>query len=113
MLKWQSELSLKNLFDFKSASLPFKYGYPHVKLIELYNFVAIESIRDVIHIIPRFGKSNEYFVNKIYIIAIRKPVKTCIYNAHLFFHLFFSSCIYNNASIPFFSSYLLYRNSYI
>jgi hypothetical protein len=35
-----------------------------MKLTEIYNFVAIEAIQDVVHIIPRFGKSNEYFVNK-------------------------------------------------
>ena len=70
--------------------------------------MAVASIQDVVHIIPRFGKSNEYFVNKIYIIAIRKPVKTYIYNAHLFFHIFFSSCIYNNASIPFFFPLIYY-----
>jgi hypothetical protein len=40
------------------------YGCPHIRLKELYNFVVIEAIQDVVHIIPRFGKTNEYFVNK-------------------------------------------------
>lgn len=35
-----------------------------MKLTDLYNFITIESIRDIVHIIPRFSKSNEYFVNK-------------------------------------------------
>ena len=35
-----------------------------MKLTEIYNFVAIEAIQNVVHIIPRFGKPNEYFVNK-------------------------------------------------
>jgi len=35
-----------------------------MKLTEIYNFVAIEAIQDVVHIIPHFGKPNEYFVNK-------------------------------------------------
>lgn len=37
---------------------------PHMKLIELYHFVAVEAIQDVVHIVPRFCKTNEYFVNK-------------------------------------------------
>jgi hypothetical protein len=35
-----------------------------MKLKKLYNFVTIETIKDIVHIIPRFGKENEYFVNK-------------------------------------------------
>jgi len=35
-----------------------------MKLKELYNFVVIEAIQNVVHIVPRFGKTNEYFVNK-------------------------------------------------
>jgi hypothetical protein len=30
----------------------------------MYNFVVIESIEGIVHIIPRFDKKNEYFVNK-------------------------------------------------
>jgi len=57
-------LALVQWYDFKSASSPYKHGCPHMKLTEIYNFVSIEAIRDVVHIIPRFRKSNEYFVNK-------------------------------------------------
>ena len=35
-----------------------------IKLKELYNFVVIEAIQDTVHIVPRFDKTNEYFVNK-------------------------------------------------
>jgi len=40
------------------------YECPHVKLKELYNFVTIEAIKDVVHIVSRFDKENEYLVNK-------------------------------------------------
>lgn len=35
-----------------------------MKLTEFYNFVAVEAIQDVVHIVPRFNKPNQYFVNK-------------------------------------------------
>jgi hypothetical protein len=57
-------LVLIQWFDFKSQNFPYKYGCPHIKLTELYNFVAIEAIQNIVHIIPRFDKTNEYFVNK-------------------------------------------------
>ncbi|POG58478.1 hypothetical protein GLOIN_2v1488560, partial [Rhizophagus irregularis DAOM 181602=DAOM 197198] len=57
-------LALIQWYDFKSKRNPYLYGCPHLKLIELYNFVAIESIHGIIHIVPRFDKQNEYFVNK-------------------------------------------------
>ena len=43
---------------------PYIYGCPHIKLKELYNFVVIEAIQNVAYVVPRFGKTNEYFVNK-------------------------------------------------
>ena len=57
-------LALVQWYDFKSAINPYKYGCPHMKLTEIYNFVSIEAIRDIVHVILHFGKSNEYFVNK-------------------------------------------------
>ncbi|GES83524.1 hypothetical protein GLOIN_2v1783703 [Rhizophagus clarus] len=57
-------LALIQWYDFKSKRNPYLYGCPHLKLIELYNFVAIESIHGVVYIVPRFDKQNEYFVNK-------------------------------------------------
>lgn len=57
-------LALLQWYDFKYQRHPYMYECPHVKLKELYNFVTIESIKDVVHIVPRFGKENEYFVNK-------------------------------------------------
>ncbi len=44
--------------------------------------MAIEAIQDVVHIIPRFGKSNEYFVNKY--------IWSCLIGAEICkFHTFF------------------------
>lgn len=57
-------LALVQWYDFKSKRHPYLYGCPHLKLVELYNFVTIESIEGVVHIVPRFDKKNEYFVNK-------------------------------------------------
>ncbi|UZO00972.1 uncharacterized protein OCT59_012082 [Rhizophagus irregularis] len=57
-------LALIQWYDFKSKRNPYLYGCLYLKLIELYNFVAIESIHGVVHIVPRFDKQNEYFVNK-------------------------------------------------
>jgi hypothetical protein len=57
-------LALVQWYDFKSKKHPYLYGCPHLKLVELYNFVTIESIEGVVHIVPRFDKKNEYFVNK-------------------------------------------------
>ena len=57
-------LALVQWYDFKSKKHPYLYECPHLKLIELYNFVTIESIEGVVHIVPRFDKKNEYFVNK-------------------------------------------------
>jgi hypothetical protein len=57
-------LALIKWYDFKSQTRPYLHGCPHLKLKELFNFVTIEAIQGIIHIIPRFDKSNEYFVNK-------------------------------------------------
>jgi len=34
------------------------------KVKKIINFVAIDAIQDVVHIVPHFGKINKYFVNK-------------------------------------------------
>jgi hypothetical protein len=57
-------LALVQWYDFKYKRHPYLYGCPHLKLEELCNFVTIESIEGVVHIVPRFDKKNEYFVNK-------------------------------------------------
>ena len=42
------------------------YGCPLLKFIEMYNFIEIEAIEDIVHIIPRFDKNNQFFVNKYF-----------------------------------------------
>jgi hypothetical protein len=57
-------LALVQWYDFKSQKTPFVYGCPLLKLIELYHIIDVEAIEDIVHIVPRFNKTNEYFVNK-------------------------------------------------
>ena len=57
-------LALIKWYDFKSQSNPYLYECVRLKLVEIYNFVDIEAIQDIVHIIPRFNSNNEYFVNK-------------------------------------------------
>ena len=40
-----------------------KYGCPYIKLLNEYDIIPIESIADLVHIIPRFGHDNSFFVN--------------------------------------------------
>jgi hypothetical protein len=51
-------------YDFKFEKTPFVYGCPLLKLVKIYNFIEIEAIEEIVHIVPRFDKENEYFVNK-------------------------------------------------
>ena len=46
------------------SNTPVYVRMPHIRLKELYNFVVIEAIQNVVHVVPCFGKTNEYFVNK-------------------------------------------------
>jgi len=57
-------LALVQWYDFKSRNYPYMYGCPRITLKNLYNFVAIDTIQNIVHIIPRFNSTNEYFVNK-------------------------------------------------
>jgi len=57
-------LALIQWYDFKYESQPFLYGCPLLELTEIYNFIDIEAIQNIVHIVPRFDKRNEYFVNK-------------------------------------------------
>lgn len=57
-------LALIQWYDFKSQKNPYLYGCPLLKFTEIYNFVDIEAIQDIVHIIPRFDSANKYFVNK-------------------------------------------------
>ncbi|RHZ78432.1 hypothetical protein Glove_165g52 [Diversispora epigaea] len=54
--------ALVQWYDFKSEITPFVYGCSLLELVELYNFIEIEAIEDIVHIISRFDKTNEHFV---------------------------------------------------
>ncbi|RHZ80517.1 hypothetical protein Glove_134g23 [Diversispora epigaea] len=57
-------LALVQWYDFKFQKNSYLYNCPLLKLVELYNLIPIETIDNIVHIIPRFDKDNEYFVNK-------------------------------------------------
>jgi hypothetical protein len=57
-------LVLVQWYDFKLEKTPYKYGCAYMKLVEIYNIIEIEAIYDIVHIIPRFDKKNEYLINK-------------------------------------------------
>ena len=57
-------LALVQWYDFKSQKTPFVYEYPLLKLVDIYNIIEIEAIENIVHIVLRFDKTNEFFVNK-------------------------------------------------
>ncbi|RHZ73644.1 hypothetical protein Glove_230g171 [Diversispora epigaea] len=57
-------LALVQWYDFKFRNTLFVYSCPWLELVEKYNFIEIEVIEEIVHIVPRFDKKNEYFVNK-------------------------------------------------
>ena len=59
----QKKLVLIQQYDFKLEKYSYKYGCAYIKLVEIFNIVEIGAIQDIVHIVPRFGKKNEYFVN--------------------------------------------------
>ncbi|PKY22051.1 hypothetical protein RhiirB3_502125 [Rhizophagus irregularis] len=60
-----TDLAVIQWFDFKyqSEDLRLKHGCPYVKLLDEYDIIPIESITDLIHVIPHFGHDNSFFVN--------------------------------------------------
>jgi hypothetical protein len=68
-MKFESNKKILNLaliqwYDFKSKKNPYYYGCPRLQLTELFNIIDIEAIKNQVHIIPRFDKTNDYLVNK-------------------------------------------------
>jgi hypothetical protein len=45
------KLALIQWYDFKLKNIPYKYGCPHIQLVEIYNIIEIEVIQDTIYII--------------------------------------------------------------
>ena len=62
------DLALVRWYDFRynDPQRLYKYECPLLQLTDIYNFVPVESIIELIHIIKRAEKQNEYF-NNIYI----------------------------------------------
>ncbi|RHZ88667.1 hypothetical protein Glove_21g121 [Diversispora epigaea] len=64
-IKIYSSVTLKNSAILRASEItPFVYGCPLLELVELYNFIEIEAIEDIVHIISRFDKTNKHFVSK-------------------------------------------------
>jgi len=60
------DLALIQWYDFKVQTTQdklYKYGCPWLVLLESFDFVLIDSISHIVHIVPRFDKEGEYFVN--------------------------------------------------
>jgi hypothetical protein len=57
-------LALIQWYDFVNLKQPCLYECPLLKRLQEFLFIPIESIKEVVHIIPRFDKENQYFVNK-------------------------------------------------
>ncbi|RHZ47919.1 hypothetical protein Glove_564g7 [Diversispora epigaea] len=57
-------LVLVQWYDYQFDQNSDLYDCPLLKLVEWYNFIEIEAIEDIVHMVPRFDETNEYFVNK-------------------------------------------------
>ncbi|CAB4438482.1 unnamed protein product [Rhizophagus irregularis] len=61
----EQELALIQWYNFKNNNSHklLKYDCPHMKSISTFTVIAVDFIIEQVHIVPRFGKSNEYFIN--------------------------------------------------
>jgi hypothetical protein len=61
----EQKLALVHWYDFKYSNPRqlYKYDCPHMKTISTFTIIAVDSIVEPIHVIPRFGKINEYLIN--------------------------------------------------
>ena len=60
------KLALIQWYDFKyvnDQSKHFRLDCPYMKMTDLYNLIPIESIKEIVHIIPQFEKTNSYYIN--------------------------------------------------
>ena len=60
------ELALVHWYDFcykNDVRRLYKYDCPLLRTINTYNFVPVESIIELIQVVKRAEKQNEYFVN--------------------------------------------------
>jgi hypothetical protein len=61
------DLALIQWYDFcykNDTRRLYKYDCPLLQLLNIFNFVPAESIIELVHVIQRAERPNEYFVNK-------------------------------------------------
>ena len=59
-------LALIQWYDFRHKNdiqRSYKYGCPLLQITDMYNVIPIESIIELVQVIQRAEKQNEYFVN--------------------------------------------------
>ena len=59
-------LALVQWYDFRyknDIQRLYKYGCPLLQITDMYNVIPIESIIELVQVIQRAEKQNEYFVN--------------------------------------------------
>ena len=60
------DLALIQWYDFhykNDKRRLYKYDCPLLQLLNMYNFVPVESIIELVQVIQHAGRQNEYFVN--------------------------------------------------
>ena len=60
------DLALVQWYDFwykNNKWRLYKYNCPLLQLLDMYNFVPVESIIELVQVIQRAEQQNEYFVN--------------------------------------------------
>ena len=61
------DLALIHWYDFRYKNDErrlYKYDCPLLQITDTYNFVPVESIIELVQVIQRAERQNEYFVNK-------------------------------------------------
>ena len=60
------DLALVQWYDFRYKNDErrlYKYDCPLLQIMNTYNFIPVESIIELIQVVKRIEKQNEYFVN--------------------------------------------------
>ena len=60
------DLALVRWYDFRfktNAQCLYKYDCPLLQYTDIYNFVPVKSIIELVQVFQRAEKQNEYFVN--------------------------------------------------
>ncbi|CAG8844794.1 34070_t:CDS:2, partial [Gigaspora margarita] len=57
------ELALVRWYDFKHLNRLYKYECPWITLTNIYSFIPVDSLIELVHIVPCFNSENEYFAN--------------------------------------------------